>query len=380
MSSLIVEVCAIEEILPIQDADRIERARVKNWWCVVVKGHYQIGSKVVYVPPDSILSKDLADRWGIAKYCSQLPKESNGERPTSLRVRASKFRGVPSFGTIQNLDDPNWEVGKDVREYYGITKYEPPIKNSISGGEIEKDHPFFQKYTGLEKYGDFPNVFSDGEEVIVTEKLHGTNCRIGYVLDWTDIEKEESWSIMAGSHNNRRKEYDTKNVRSMYWMPLMTDQQLVDSELGDPLRNMLVSIMMREKAQRSVIVFGEIFGCGVQDMQYGQKGKSFRVFDINVDGIYLGADKLIEYTGDNVKMVPILYRGPFSKSKMDELVDGPTTVCNIDEIKEPFKGREGIVIKPVKEKYDSLLGGRAILKYISADYHSRKNKNQTEDH
>ena len=65
---------------------------------------------------------------------------------------------------------------------------------------------------------------------------------------------------------------------------------------------------------------------------------------------------------------------------MDELVDGPTTICKAEDIKEVFKGREGIVIKPVKERYDPIVGSRTILKYVSADYHDRRNKNTTEDH
>jgi hypothetical protein len=82
----------------------------------------------------------------------------------------------------------------------------------------------------------------------------------------------------------------------------------------------------------------------------------------------------------DVIMVPPLYCGPYSLAKMNELVDGPTTVCKPEDIVEPFKGREGIVIKPAKERFDPILGGRTILKYVSADYHGRKNKNQTEDH
>ena len=376
MSNLIVEVCVVEETAKIENADRIERVRVKNWWCIAGKGQYKVGDKVVYVPPDSVISADLANRWGIAKYCAQLPKEPNGDRPSSLRVRASKFLGVSSFGTIQNLDNPDWPVGTDVLEYYGITKFEPPVK--MTDGDTERDHPSFHRYTEIKRFGDYPEVFVDEEEVVVTEKLHGTNCRVGYLLAQTNQETEgECWEFMAGSHTNRRKEYNDKGVRSMYWIPFEKD-----ADKADHLKNMIISIMIKENAKSSVIVFGEIFGCGVQDMQYGQNGKSFRIFDISVDGQYIDSDKLINYTSLNpeVKMVPILYKGPFSLAKMDELVDGPTTVCKIEEIKEPFKGREGIVIKPIKERFDSKLNGRAVLKYISASYHGRKNKNQTEYH
>jgi RNA ligase (TIGR02306 family) len=139
-------------------------------------------------------------------------------------------------------------------------------------------------------------------------------------------------------------------------------------------------------ATAAVIVFGEIFGAGVQDMHYGQKGRAFRVFDISVDGKYLDVDELTafvaEFTAEGVRAVPVIYRGPFSLARIQELTDGPTTVCDASEIKQPFKGREGIVIRPVAERFDERLGGsgRVILKSISVDYHERKNADRTEDH
>lgn len=381
MSSLIVEVCAVEEIAIHPNADRIERVRVKNWWCIAGKGQYKVGDKVVYVPPDAVLPEPLAERWGIAKYCSQLAKNISGDRPPGLRVRASRFRGVSSFGTIQDLDDTSWTVGQDVCDHYGITKYEPPIKSS--DGDTASPHPSFHAYTDIENLGNFPGVFQEGEEVVVTEKIHGTNCRVGFVMTDTILEEgenEEVWEWMAGSHNNRRKEYNDKGVRSMYWWPLLPS----DSPDGDTLRLLIIQVMIRENAKSSVIVFGEIFGAGVQDMQYGQNGRAFRVFDISVDGNYLDYDKMMKhaepYIENGVQVVPLLYRGPYSTQKMTELVDGPTTVCKAEDIKEPFKGREGIVIKPIKERFDSILGGRTVLKYVSVDYHDRKNKNKTEDH
>ena len=147
---------------------------------------------------------------------------------------------------------------------------------------------------------------------------------------------------------------------------------------------LLFDIAVEENAQSSVIVFGEIFGNGIQDMTYGCNAKDYRIFDIAVDQNYLDYDKMENYVKKynefRLELVPLLYRGPYSLAKMDELVDGPTTICKAEDIKEVFKGREGIVIKPVKERYDPIVGSRTILKYVSADYHDRRNKNTTEDH
>ena len=45
----------ISDIRPIQGADRIEVAQVDGWECVVKKGEFHIGEKIVYVEVDSIM-------------------------------------------------------------------------------------------------------------------------------------------------------------------------------------------------------------------------------------------------------------------------------------------------------------------------------------
>jgi RNA ligase (TIGR02306 family) len=282
-----------------------------------------------------------------------------------LRVRAVRFRGEPSFGTLQQLEDPSWEVGKNVIDHFGITKFDPPPK--VIGGDMAPDVPEFHAYTSIENIGNFPNVFKEGEEVIVDEKIHGTNCRIGVVMHPRD-NGELVPTFMAGSHNTRRKRYDDKDKMSLYWTPFNKD-----------VENLLLKLF-KDHDKQPVIIFGEIFGQGVQDMKYGQKGRSFRVFDISIGGKYMDYEDKMSILGKHrIKMVPYLYRGPFSMKKMSELVDGPTMVCSAEDIQEPFKGREGIVIRPMKERFDSEIG-RTILKYVSVDYHERKNKDKTEDH
>ncbi|QGJ71409.1 RNA ligase (ATP) [Planctomycetales bacterium 10988] len=366
MSTLIIEVCQIEELKPHSNADRLELARVKNWWCVVPKERYSVGDKVVYLPPESLLPIALAERWGIAKYCAALPKTQRAAYSDRLRIRASRFRGERSFGTIQPVDDNTWTIGQDVRAIYDILKYEPPLK--VAEGEVAPEVPEFHKYTDIENLGNFPGIFQPGEEVVVTEKIHGTNCRVG-VIPMANEAGEKVPTFVAGSHSMRRYETDASGHRSRYWLPLESEN----------IKALLMSLS--EEHQQPVILFGEIFGSGVQDMQYGQKGLAFRAFDLAIDGKYLDVDiQKALFDKFQIEPAPLLYRGPFSIEVMDGLVDGPTTVSTAEEIQESFKGREGIVIKPVKERYSEVLSGRTVLKYISVDYHDRKNKNRTEDH
>lgn len=59
--------------------------------------------------------------------------------------------------------------------------------------------------------------------------------------------------------------------------------------------------------------------------------------------------------------VPVLYTGPFDWEVIKTLVDGPTTVPGAKGI------REGIVIRPLKERHVRGLG-RLILKVVSSEF------------
>ena len=205
-----------------------------------------------------------------------------------------------------------------------------------------------------------------GEEVVITEKLHGKNCRLG--LARVPGLGGDSFEFVAGSNDVRRKEVDARGRPSDFWMPMTESVRDLLRHLGD--------------GRCSVVLFGELYGSGVQDMAYGMGNgaKGFRAFDVAVDGKYLDFDRKADlFARYGVAMVPGLYRGPFSWEAVEGHTYGPTTMCP-PESAGRFRGREGCVITPVVERYDADLGGggRVILKSISADYLARKGG--TEEH
>lgn len=124
-----------------------------------------------------------------------------------------------------------------------------------------------------------------------------------------------------------------------------------------------------------VHVFGETFGKGVQDLQYGLTNKAFRVFDIYVgtpgQGHYLNADIKYDIARNaGFDTVPELYRGKFCAAD----------IATYRDTQDPIGKQhiqEGIVITPINERYDSAIG-RVILKSINPAYLIRKSKNATE--
>jgi RNA ligase (TIGR02306 family) len=328
MSSLIVEVCRIDRVLPHPNADLLELAHIKGWQCVVSKNKYAAGSLVTYVPIDAVLPLELSERLGVTKYLS------NG------RVRCARLRGEPSFGLIMDVEDPSWVEGTDVREHYGITKYLPPLRPSA--GDAAEAHPLFVSYTDVENLRNFPGVLADGEDVVVTEKLHGTNCRVGVV--------EGEW--MAGSMEVRRQRPADERLlaSSTYWFPTTVPG----------VRALLEELAGRH---RQVILFGEVFGSKVQSLHYGHKGVlGFAAFDLLVDGRYLEAHEFeAACARHGVPAVPVVYRGPFTLDQIVGVSGGHTTLGGGEHI------REGVVVRPARERTDPKIG-RLILKYLSDEY------------
>src|SRR5262245_4350308 len=130
MSSVIADVVEIESVRPHPNADRLCLAQIRGWQAVIRKwddgsSEFAPGERVVFIPPDSTLPREMAERLGVATYLSERT-DVEGERV--LVVRQVRLRGEPSFGLVVRPDDPSWPIGTDVREHYGIGKYRPPVR------------------------------------------------------------------------------------------------------------------------------------------------------------------------------------------------------------------------------------------------------------
>lgn len=357
MSNLIVEICKIENVQRHNNSDNLDLAQIKGWQVVIKRNEYKDGDKVIFVPPDSLIPYDLAKKLNVVNYLSIV--KSN---PEVLKVKAVRLRNEPSYGLLINPSNVGLEaldVGESVSEILSITKWEPPTKEMM--GNAAPDMPNFHKYTGIENFNNFPDTIQGDEYVIITEKIHGTNFRCGVVRKPDDMGIMH-YEMCAGSHNVRRKE----DPDCLYWKPV-----LHNLNLNTMIWNTL-TVAQYDGKEHDVVVFGEIYGNGVQDMGYGEAAPTYRLFDISIDGKYLDYS-VFKFICEKyvVPMVPVLWEGYFSKDKVKELTDGPTTLAPADKITGKFKGREGIVIRLNEERHDRKVG-RVILKSVSADFHARR--------
>lgn len=323
--------------------------------------------KGVYIQPDSIVP-DTEDF-----------KFLNGK----LRIKARKFRGEWSTGLLFPVPDDVFgvSIGDDLAAVIGITHYDPPEPNLKTGGEAEKpprvrkkcpscdglgivedpQHGHSAKCTPCDGKG-YPNdaetvgfnyptyevesfrkyakqVFEPGEPVWVTEKIHGCNGR------WMFNGER----FYCGS----RTEWKRQSEENLWWKAL---------ELYPNLKAFL-------EAHPGVCAYGEVYG-QVQDLRYGTKKGEYKIaiFDL------LGADgKWVEpeeaYTTKlawDLPWVPILQTGiPFDFETLLAMAEGPSTVLGADNI------REGVVVKPVRERWNAKVQGRLCMKIVGNSYLER---------
>ncbi len=354
MSSLICDISVVEEIMVHPNAERLELARVKDWVVVTGKGRFQVGEPCVYIPIDSVLPPELEAKL--------FPPDSKIKLDKS-RVRTIKIRSHVSQGMICKLDDvlppgTTFHIGMDVTALLGITKYEPPEEsippefgNQKCQTKKKLCNPLFHKYTDIENAKNFPTMFIDGEEVNVTEKLHGTSFRCGYFPTnantvWKKIKRLfgflPAYEFCYGSRNVQLQ--DRPSFKGYY-------------------SNNVYAKVVEQYDLKKILAFGqalygEIVGDGIQKgYTYGCKHGEHKLFayDVSINGEYIEPSKFrIFCEVKEIPTVPHLYTGPFDKEKMVEMTTGSSVVDKSQKV------REGVVVKSTTK--------RKLLKYISDAY------------
>lgn len=363
MSSLIVEVCEIKEVIHHPNADRLDIATVKGWNCIVGRDQYKVGDWCVFFPPDSVLPS-----WIIEGHQLEFLKKGG-------RVGTLKLRGYISQGLILSGDVlPEWaELGDDLAEELGITKYEVPEKIPTGGKITAKrtQNPNFSKYTDIENIQNFPGVFRTDDLVVITEKIHGSNIRFGWLpieinfhsRDWLGIVRSlfnkyilgRKYEFVYGSHN---VQLQWDNAKTFYGKNIY----------ASVLKNYSLII---SKLPKNMIFYGEVYGEGVQDLDYGKRGLFLSIFDVKdiQTGKYLDplkAERLCRDLG--LSPVPVLYTGHFDGNALKFGTEGNSAIC-------PSQIREGCVVKSILETNDPKIG-RCVLKSINPEYLARKNRTE----
>ncbi|MDF5717410.1 MAG: RNA ligase family protein [Rhizonema sp. NSF051] len=330
MSTFKVEVVEIDEVKHHPNADRLDLVTIKgmSYQVVTVRENFYPGDWAYYFPIDSVIPQNFVEEFGIESYYSK-------------KLRAAKLRGIFSEGLLipvwkmilkfqQNIP----ELGDDCTEFFGVTKYETPILSGMAG---EPESPIglcrFPSPENLKRYKD---IFAEGEQVVVTEKIHGTNFTV--MVDSDGVPH-------IGSHNYFWKNND-KNAKLVYVRAYHENEAL-------------------QKLPPYTQVFGEIYG--VQDLKYGLKNGeiAIAIFAVRLEEGFLDYEEFVGFCNQYfLPRVPILYNGGFNWDTISQF-------NNANSVVDSGTMMEGVVVQPLTERTHPDIG-RVAMKLISDRYLLRK--------
>lgn len=326
MSEHSVNIIEISEVRPHDNAERLEVVPIDGWQAVVRKGEFKPGDRAVYIEPDYCVPTARAEFGFLAR-----------DGREHHRLRAIRLRGVLSFGLLIRVpDDVAGEpVGANVMAALGIVRYVPPMKES--GGDDLPEDQMPRVYTpvfDVENIQRFADALREGEDVIVTEKIHGANARYLFSDGVFYMGSRTRWLRPDANHIWREAALARPEIEG--WCAAHPD----------------------------TILFGEVFG-RVQSLRYGlDRSVDFAAFAALHKDQWQDLDELISsLTAAEAPVVPVLYRGPFRGAETLALAEQDSRAGQAPT----GHMMEGIVITPIPERRDERLG-RVAFKHISARY------------
>lgn len=364
-------------------ADRLELYDVEGYQLVAQKGNYKEGDLALFIQPDSIVPQTEPFKFIWEAYVGL-----DGTVPEKRRrITVRKFRKEWSEGLLMPIrefaelaGDNNAYAfeGNDVSDAIGVTHYDPDTALSTTGdNEIGPGKKKFSKWprsakgwfwfvlkrTGILRalglnYGknidlgdreegialpvydvealkNHKSVLQDGEPVIVTEKIHGSNARFVF----------HNGHMYAGSRTQWKAEGS-----NCIWRKVLIAQPWIEEFC---------------RAHEGWIVYGEVTPTQ-GGFSYGSTEPQLFVFDIlQSDGTWIEKYEVLFTPG--IKTVPAFYRGPYNYELVKQYVDGQTNVPGATGVKE------GIVIYAENQRYVRGLG-RVQLKIVSNTFLEKDSK------
>ena len=360
----------VVNIRPIPGADAIEVCDVLGWHVVIKKGEFKENDLCVYVEIDSIL-----------------PDNPDFEflRERKFKVKSIKLRGQISQGIcfpLSILKPKKREIGDDVTDELGVTKYEPDQHNSEGNKQkgkyvfpnwfpiwlrrfLVKKAPLLariviqllprsQRTMAKTWLGVFPKTDETRVQVLkpLLDKYAGIKCYVTEKLDGSSI----TCYFYKGKFGVCSRNLD------------------IDRDETNPFWCTAVKMGIEEKLKAldiNVAIQGEIVGEGIQWNKYKLSSKTiffFSAFDIG-NQVFYSYNAFKTLMGElGLPIVPILNDNYTLIPDIDTIVgeaDGESMIGN--------NPREGIVIRPLVDIYDFdfakfLVSGRVSFKAVSPKF------------
>lgn len=193
----------------------------------------------------------------------------------------------------------------------------------------------FERYPEIALLSRRPEILAV-KEVIATEKLHGSNFRIGFPLGMASVDE-----VLFGS---REVDYDPTNTEVKFPLPHAITWFKTRPELLTRMWEVIKSYGFNE-----VTVFGEAFGPGIKakGVRYSEGQEMlFRAFDIMVGQNFLTYDLFCEVVDKmGLPRVPEVWRGEPSVENFDALLNRASVTAREHGITDEGNLAEGVVLR-----------------------------------
>lgn len=167
----------IKNIRKHPNADSLDIAEVLGWQTIVKTGIHKEGDKVVFITIDSIVPN--------TNWFGFLVDEKNPDK--QIRIKNIKLRGEYSSGLVIPITDfdnqiRSLQVGDDVTEILGITKYIKEIPANLSGEDAGSFPTHIISKTDEDNGLNDPNlvakVLESDNYITITQKLDGSSVTV----------------------------------------------------------------------------------------------------------------------------------------------------------------------------------------------------------
>lgn len=389
-------IARLENVKPHPNADRLAIAEVVSETVIVNKDQAE-GEIGVFIPAGSVLSEEFVMNNRLYRKHPETGESMGGYLESNRRVRFVKLRGVVSRGLWLPLSCLDYlelnelpTLGQTFQELNGrpiCEKYiaEAPV-HSVRPGRKPKTKSLL--YENFYVIGDTPRLvlnfhrFKVGDVLYITEKMHGTSNRTGFVprkmakpnlidriAQYFGYTKERKYFHVSGTRNTVLSENpyhlsdDYRMLAHNRLLPHLQRGQVVYYEIVGP------RIMPNHDAS----TFPEIaakYGNTIQ-YSYGLTGKQteiyiYKIIEHNVDGNYYtySWEQLMDWCNfHGLNHVPLLdtvvYDG--NKAKLLEQIREYDNSPSVIDSRHP---KEGVVIHSRHGAYKHKLDQFCLLEDI----------------
>lgn len=356
----IASIRKIDEIIPHENSENLEIAKIGGWQTVVKKGQFKSGNICVYVEVDGIL-----------------PEKPEFEflRSKHFRIKSIKLRGIISQGIAFPLEIlPEHDrmvileeyyrnknehiIGQDVTEKLGIVKYESPIAPQLMGMAKGNFPTHICPKTDEQRIQSEMKLLDEmkGKLCYITQKEDGTSFTAFHItVNNMETSDQEEYIGVCSRNLELKNDAFPNSDMNIYWK--IAKQYDIENKLKEFYRD----------TGRNVVIQGEITGDGINKNRLGlprniQQLHLFNIYDID-NHKYLDYEEFIIVASVlEIPTVETIWSGTFNfdLQQLLEMAKGkyPNTKNNV----------EGIVVRPTEETFSETLQGRLSFKVINNEY------------